>query len=228
MIHLKECQSTQDLAWDCEPGTFVVAEVQTHGRGRGPGRHWVSPPGGLYMSWRLGPVEPVGFSLLGGLAVLRCLNALGAGARLKWPNDCWVGSRKIAGILPDARWSGSSCSGLVLGVGVNVCVDPALLPENSVSLHQLVQPRPDLAKFGEAVRAELVQLLATHSRSGLAGYLEEVRRYSFAPGTQVAYWIEGQRLEGVVEGLDEHGFLLLRGGSRLTAVERLVPLGAFE
>jgi BirA family biotin operon repressor/biotin-[acetyl-CoA-carboxylase] ligase len=220
----KECESTQDLAWDCEPDTFVVADVQTRGRGRAAGRQWISPPGGLYMSWRLGSVDPVGFSLLGGLAVLRCLRRWGAEAFLKWPNDCWVGRAKIAGILPDARWRGAECSGLVLGIGVNVCVDPALLPENSVSLQQLVQPVPSVAEFGEALRAELRALLAIHQQAGVAGYLDEVRSHSLPPGTPVAYWLNDERFEGEVQGLDDQGFLVLSDGSRLTAVDRLTFL----
>ncbi|MBS2035838.1 biotin--[acetyl-CoA-carboxylase] ligase [bacterium] len=224
MIHLKQCDSTQDLAWECEPGTFVVADTQTRGRGRGPERIWVSPPGGLYLSWRLGAVDPVGFSLLGGLAVLRCLSHWGVHVYLKWPNDCWVERDKIAGVLPDARWRGSQCSGLVLGIGVNVQVEPALLPEHSVSLHQLVAQAPSVEEFGQKLRAELEALLAVHVRSGLAGYLEEVRSHSLPPGTGVAYWLNGERFQGEVLGLDEQGFLLLADGSRLTAVERLILL----
>lgn len=221
MIHLKECESTQNLAWDCEPDTFVVADLQTRGRGRAAGREWVSPLGGLYMSWRIGPVDPVGFSLLGGLAVLRCLRRWGAEPHLKWPNDCWVGKAKIAGVLPDARWRGSECDGLVLGIGVNICIKPDLLPENSVSLQQLVKNGPSVAEFGENLRTELRALLAIHHQSGVAGYLNEVRSHSLPPGTPVAYWLNGERFQGEVRGLDNQGFLLLQDGSRLTAVDRL-------
>lgn len=222
MIHLAECESTQDVAWDCEPGTFVVADRQSGGRGRGAGRRWYSPEGGLYMSWRLGPVEPTGFSLLGGLAVLRALRHWGAPAWLKWPNDCWVGRDKIAGVLPDCRWRGSECLGLVLGVGVNVRVaDP---PEGAVSLHRLCAAPPTVAEFGELLRSQLRELLAIHQRVGVSGYLPEVRSHSLPPGSKIAYWLGSDRFEDEVAGLDEQGFLLLRSAGRLTAVDRLQPL----
>lgn len=219
MIHLAECESTQDIAWDCEPGTFVVADRQTGGRGRGAGRQWVSPEGGLYMSWRLGPVEPVGFSLLGGLAVLRTVQNWGAPARLKWPNDCWVDRQKIAGVLPDCRWRGDQCLGLVLGIGVNVRVQA--LPEGAVSLHQLCASPPSVAEFGELLRRHLRDLLAVHEKVGVSGYLPEVRSHSLPPGSKIAYWIGTDRFEDEVVDLDDQGFLLVRSAGRLTAVDRL-------
>jgi len=222
VIHLDECESTQDVAWDCEPGTFVVADRQTRGRGRGAGREWVSPPGGLYMSWRLGVVEPTGLTLLGGLAVLRALRKWGAEAWLKWPNDCWVGQKKIAGVLADCRWSGSRCSGLVLGMGVNVQVKEP--PEGAVSLHQLCRQAPDVAEFGELLRAQLRELLKVHEKMGVSGYLSELRSHSLPPGSKIAYWLGGQRSEDEVADLDGQGYLLLRSGLRLTAVDRLQVL----
>ena len=222
MIHLNECESTQDVAWDCEPGTFVVADVQTRGRGRGAGREWISPLGGLYMSWRLGPVDPTGFSLLGGLAVLRSLRHWGAEAWLKWPNDCWVGRDKIAGVLPDCRWRGADCLGLVLGIGVNVQLDG--LPEGAVSLHRLSDRAPGVAEFGEHLRGQLRELLAVHEKVGVSGYLPEVRSHSLPPGSKIAYFVGTERFEDEVVDLDDQGFLMVRRGGRLTAVDRLLPL----
>lgn len=222
VIHLAECESTQDVAWDCEPGTFVVADRQTRGRGRGAGREWLSPPGGLYMSWRLGPLDPTGFALLGGLAVLRSLRHWGADVWLKWPNDCWVGRAKIAGVLPDCRWRGSECLGLVLGIGVNVRVPE--LPEGAASLDRLCAEAPTVAEFGEKLRTELRQLLAVHEKVGVSGYLPEVRSHSLPPGSKIAYFVGTDRFEDEVVGLDDQGFLLVRQGGRLTAVDRLLPL----
>lgn len=221
---LEECASTQDLAWDCEADTFVVAERQTQGRGRGHGREWASPPGGLYMSWRIDIQDPTGFSLLGGLAVLRGLLHWQVDPWLKWPNDCWVGRNKIAGVLPDCRWRGTQCVGLVLGIGVNVCVEPALLPKGAISLHQLCARPPSVSEFGEYLREQLVELLAVHRQRGLAGYLNEVRSHSLPPGSKIAYWLGQERFEDEVDDLDEQGFLMLRSGQRLTAVDRLMPL----
>lgn len=222
---LEECESTQDLAWQLSPtfphGHFVVARRQTRGRGRGPGREWVSGPGGLYLSWRWDVDNPAGISLLGGLAVILALRDFGVEAWLKWPNDVWVGRAKIAGVLPDCRWKGSQCAGLVLGIGVNVAQSLQELPPESVSMAALgVITTPEA--FFEVLREKLLQLADQHKRHGLAGYLEEVRRHSLPLGTPITYVVEGVEHRDFAEGLDEEGFLRLRSGGVLRSVERLL------
>lgn len=226
VTYIEECESTQDLAWAAPPptsphGSFFIAARQSLGRGRRAGRSWSSPPGGLYLSWRLNLEDPSGFSLLGGLAVLRSLQPWIGKPWLKWPNDCWVGAAKIAGVLPDCRWRGAHCQGLVLGIGVNVCVDPALLPQQAVSLHQLCATPPGLTEFTTLLQTQLVQLLELHRAQGLAGYLDEVRKHALPAGALIRYWLGDDVHEGVVAGLDEQGFLLLQSGQRLTTVDRL-------
>ena len=227
IFRVDQCESTQDLAWASQPptspqGDFFIATRQTHGRGRGGGRQWVSPAGGLYLSWRLQLDDPTGFTLLGGLAVARSLLHFGAKPWLKWPNDCWVGSAKIAGTLSDCRWRGSQCLGLVLGIGVNVSVDAAQLPEQATSLQLCSEHPPDLPQFSEFLMRQLTDLLEVHRSQGLAGYLDEVRALSIAAGTPVRYWLDGREQQGVVAGLDDQGFLLLQSGVCVAAVDRLV------
>ena len=126
-LHLRETGSTnaraRELAAAGAPhGTIVTADLQTAGRGR-QGRAWSAPPGRtLAMSLVLrGPLDPL-LSLRAGLAVA---DVAGPDARVKWPNDVLLDSRKVAGVLVEGRpqeaWA-------VLGIGVNVAVDVADLP----------------------------------------------------------------------------------------------------
>jgi BirA family biotin operon repressor/biotin-[acetyl-CoA-carboxylase] ligase len=219
------CPSTQDLAWQLESptsphGHFILAKSQTQGRGRGAGREWVSPSGGLYLSWRL-PVpkqglDPRGLSLLGALAVFRaCSPYVDGRLWLKWPNDCWLERGKLAGILPDCRWSGSVCSGAVLGIGVNL--EAAELPEGAVALTR----SPGLEPFFEELREHLEELFRVHQAQGLAGYLSAVRGFLPKTGTSLSYLQNGKTFQDELEGLDDDGALLLVSGQRLVAVERL-------
>jgi BirA family biotin operon repressor/biotin-[acetyl-CoA-carboxylase] ligase len=48
------------------------------------------------------------------------------GCKIKWPNDIWLEERKLGGILIEARppeWA-------VIGVGVNVAIEPDEFPED--------------------------------------------------------------------------------------------------
>ena len=103
-------------------GTLVTALEQTDGRGR-QGRRWhASPASALLCSLVLRDPPPL-LPIAAGVAVAELA---GAQAMLKWPNDVLLDGRKVAGILiegrPQERWA-------VLGIGVNVAVDLAELPE---------------------------------------------------------------------------------------------------
>jgi BirA family biotin operon repressor/biotin-[acetyl-CoA-carboxylase] ligase len=111
------------------PATVLVAETQPGARGR-KGR-WEAPGGrGLYFTFvrqaRTG--EPI--SLMP-IAVARWLreairDASGVKVRLKWPNDLYVGRRKIGGILTEARTQGEDTY-VAVGVGLNVLGSPESL-----------------------------------------------------------------------------------------------------
>ena len=69
---------------------------------------------------------------------------------MKWPNDVWIEGRKVAGILAEARgqdWA-------VLGIGVNVALDPASLPP------EVAEIAGTLGRDPEQVEPTLVELLS--------------------------------------------------------------------
>jgi BirA family biotin operon repressor/biotin-[acetyl-CoA-carboxylase] ligase len=122
---LKELARAGALPW-----TAVVAERQTSGRGR-EGRSWESPVGGVYLSVLLRPqaARTALLPLAAGVAVAEAVQGFGVTGELKWPNDVLVDGRKLAGILAEASSGASGVEWVVLGVGVNVSIDPAELPE---------------------------------------------------------------------------------------------------
>jgi BirA family biotin operon repressor/biotin-[acetyl-CoA-carboxylase] ligase len=125
-LHMREIGSTNDraraLAVAGAPhGTLVTTAAQTAGRGR-QGRSWIAPAGrALLLSLVLRELDAL-VPMRAGLAVA---DLAGPGARVKWPNDVLLEDRKVAGILVEARpqdgWA-------VLGIGVNVAVEPHDLP----------------------------------------------------------------------------------------------------
>lgn len=86
----------------------VVAESQSHGRGR-LARSWHSPPGaGIYLSLlyrpRLDPADLAKLTLAAGLAVsLAVEKSTGLTPSLKWPNDLLLDGKKCGGILCECR-----------------------------------------------------------------------------------------------------------------------------
>lgn len=110
-------------------GTLVLAEEQTAGRGR-RGRSFYSPAGeNLYFTLVLRYDMDVHrrLALAVPLAVARACRAEGLDAWIKWPNDIWVGERKLSGMLIDAEVTPGGAVALP-GIGINVNGDPTLNP----------------------------------------------------------------------------------------------------
>jgi BirA family biotin operon repressor/biotin-[acetyl-CoA-carboxylase] ligase len=105
-------------------GTLVIADEQTAGRGRS-GAAWVSSRGaGIWMTMIERPASGSGAAVLSLRLGIRCARALDLFAdepiRLKWPNDLYVGSDKLGGILVEARWRQDRLDWIAVGVGINV------------------------------------------------------------------------------------------------------------
>ena len=117
---------------------WVVAEEQTHGRGR-KGRFWSSPPGNLYASALVvDPCPPalapqIGF--VAGVALAQAVEDLGGvGFGLKWPNDLMWRGAKIAGLLAEGVTTPDRRLACIVGIGVNCVSAPDGLDYPAASL----------------------------------------------------------------------------------------------
>ncbi len=205
-----------ELAAEGAPdGSLVLADEQVAGRGRF-GRRWSSPPQtGIWLGYLLRPdaeLEPGVLSLRVGLAVVATLQDLGIATRLKWPNDVMLEGRKVAGVLSEARWTGSRLQWIALGIGINV--GGRLPPEvaaQAATLHQ-VQPGITRVEVLERLIPRLQQV--SHSPKMDGTEREQYSRHD---------WLRGRRLRnpirGTAAGIDEDGALLV---STDHGVERVV------
>jgi BirA family biotin operon repressor/biotin-[acetyl-CoA-carboxylase] ligase len=225
-------------------GAVFFADEQTAGRGRGD-HAWHSAAGeGLYVSVLLRPdLAPAFLPLLplaAGLAAADAIRAVtGLAIDLRWPNDLLLGPRKTGGILVEAQSQAqpeaAAIAFAVVGIGINVhqrSFDPGLAtPATSLDLEAGYV-------FGQRTgrQALLTGLLKSLERE-TSGLLDPAVRGTIPARVEKAStWVRGRLVEvhgpqaytGTTEGLDEHGFLLLRtrqgvvqvqtGGIRETAI----------
>ncbi len=172
----RETASTNDLvrlaAEGGEPEGFVAfAETQTRGRGQF-GRVWDSRPGlGLWFSLLLRPhwaaADYPQMTPLIAVAVVRALrSAEGIAGRIKPPNDIYVGGRKLAGILSEARAGRDAF--VVVGIGVNVMHATGDFPlELQTSATSVARERRGGAPDRERLAAEIL--------AGIAGVYDPAR-----------------------------------------------------
>ncbi len=106
-------------------GTVILAEYQTSGRGR-KNRNWYSSKyKGLYFSIVLYPQIEIKylplFSLLFNYSVFKVLKNLVKGnLKIKWPNDIYLNSKKIAGFLIESSIENNQITKIIVGIGINV------------------------------------------------------------------------------------------------------------
>ena len=217
--------AAQHAAAGDHEGAVFVADAQTAGRGR-RGRTWFSPPGaGLYVSTILRPAGSAereratllttiaaGVALAEGVA-----RSTGLTPSLKWPNDLYVATRKLGGIL--AEGIGES---VVLGYGINVSTAsfPRELGDRATSLETELGRGVDRAR----VFAETLAALAGRYDDLLAGRFDAILDAwrALAPGAhgaRVSWTTTAGERSGTTAGIDERGALLVRTTS---GVERIV------
>ena len=138
LVYFQRLSSTMDEAArrakeGVQEGTVFLAEEQTAGRGRFR-RTWVSPRGNLYLSIVLRPSIQVMqyLSIISGVALVRAIRrATALNPVIKWPNDVRIRGKKVAGILVENALQDNIMQYAVVGIGVNVSLDPNTTDELS-------------------------------------------------------------------------------------------------
>lgn len=204
-------------------GTVITASYQETGRGQ-PGNSWESEPGkNLLMSVILYPVmvrpaDQFIISRMVSLAVYDLVSARTSVARIKWPNDIYVGNDKIAGILIENSIMGQTLGSSVAGIGLNVNQTGFRSgAPNPVSLKQVTGKAHDL----KDITGELISLL--DRRYGMVvrgeGALLESEYHAvlYRAGEWQRYSDSSGGFEGMIERVMHDGMLLVRrrdGSSR--------------
>jgi len=147
--------------------------------------------------------------------------ASGLAVSLKWPNDVYVGTRKLAGILAEAGTSGSGLNYVVLGIGINLM--SASYPPDIVGRATSVEVELARPVDRGLLLATCLAALVERSRqlaSGSSGtVITAWRRYgSDMFGRVVEFTVGSEIVAGIAENVDEHGALLVRTADRLVPV----------
>ncbi len=205
---------------DAPEGTLVLAERQTRGRGR-LGRSWVSPARvNLYASFvlrpRLSPADAPQLALAAAVAVARALGPLAPGrVAIKWPNDCLLDGKKVAGILTEMDAEVDRVRAVILGIGVNLNAParafPTELRATATSVLLTTGTAVDRPRFVATLCATLETVYDRVARDGFAAVAPEWESYSCLTGREVTIDGGGKRSSGTVRGIDTTGRLVLDG-----------------
>ena len=188
VIHIDETDSTngyfREIPCHSDANMVVVAEYQTAGKGCGS-NSWESERGkNLTFSVLLHPTEIRAkwqFRISEAVSVALCETLeRHSGAQevtIKWPNDIYVGDRKICGILIENRLKGSTIIDSIVGIGLNVNQRVFLSnAPNPVSIYQLTGEETDREALLETFLRELPKAFEMEPASLAEAYLSRLYR----------------------------------------------------
>jgi BirA family transcriptional regulator, biotin operon repressor / biotin---[acetyl-CoA-carboxylase] ligase len=209
---------------DSIDGIVYCADAQTAGRGR-RGRDWYSPYGrnvslSIGLRVRRPAAELSGLSLAVGLAVADVLGSAETdGVQLKWPNDVFVHGRKAGGILIEFAHADVAASELIVGIGLNLVIDPELeavvgQPVAALRAHGLTLGRNQLIA---ALIGAVYHYARRYESEGFGPMRAAYSALNIHHGATVV--VTGPNaVDGVVRGVDDAGALLLETANGIQAI----------
>ncbi|GAB3703502.1 biotin--[acetyl-CoA-carboxylase] ligase [Spirosoma flavus] len=218
--YLPSCQSTNDEAsdliarTDVAEGTLVITDHQTAGRGQ-RGNIWLATAGQnltfslILKPSFLQPTEQFWLNMAISLGIYDALQPLlGDQLRVKWPNDIYVGSKKLGGILIENTLHGTSIAWSIVGMGLNI--NQTELSYVTATSLQLESPLPNgydlsglLRMLCETLEQRYLQLRSGRRDLLKTSYLQILYRYQ----EEHIFKSEGRQFRGTIIGVDEAGRL---------------------
>jgi BirA family biotin operon repressor/biotin-[acetyl-CoA-carboxylase] ligase len=202
---------------------------QFAGRGR-HGRRWHDARGrallfSVMTPWTQDPAAASAVTVACGISVAEALRERGIEAKLKWPNDLLLSGRKLGGILTELAFDSQARASLVVGVGLNLSLDPetrvaidqpaAALDERVVEARLAADREVWIAQLARAV----LDAIERFAREGFAPFRPRFEGLSAYAGRPVVLMQAGlPTLSGVPVGIDGDGRLVLSTGSGIQAV----------
>ena len=193
----------------------VYADEQTAGRGQ-RGNVWQSSAGeNLLVSIMVRPlslpvVSQFALSQAIALAVCRAMEYYEVDTRLKWPNDVYVGSGKLAGILVELDYCGSFVEQAVIGVGLNVNqLSFTSMDRLPVSMRMLKNRLFDV----EMVLASLIEAFSHYNallNGGCATLADEYKKRLIGYNRVTRYRDAASEFEAEIADVAGDGHLLLK------------------
>lgn len=163
---------------------------------------------------RTGDPPPASLALVAGIAMHEALSAFDAPLAIKWPNDILAGDAKLAGTLLERH-----DDAIVIGIGANLAHAPELPDRPATSLAVLAGAAPDPETVLRVLADAFARQLASWRTVGLVGTVAEWGTRAHPRGTALAVYLpDGERLDGLFDGLTPDGALRLRladGGARV-------------
>jgi BirA family biotin operon repressor/biotin-[acetyl-CoA-carboxylase] ligase len=204
---------------------WITAARQTAGRGR-RGRAWDTGAGNLATTLLLRPDAPqavtgqLSFAAALAAAEMASHFAPGANISVKWPNDVLAEGRKLAGLLLEGGPQKDKQAWLAIGIGVNLACHPGPQPGSlaATSLPQLGVAAPSCDQALTVLAARFAHWYDAWMGQGFPILRDAWLKRASGLGALITARLPHETRQGVFEGIDGSGALLLNEGGQVRAI----------
>ena len=196
-------------------GTVIMAVDQYAGRGQ-KGTTWQSEPGKnltfslLLMPSFLDPKYQFSLTVAISIALVQWLESLlHTPVTIKWPNDIYVGDRKIGGMLIENILKGKIWKSAVIGIGINVNQTefPPAIGAHTASVKQILHTDCDLTELMTDLCLHIARSYEALKNGAHDTQLAFYKQHLYRLGELHPFLLDGIRVSGVLSGVTETGRL---------------------
>lgn len=200
---------------DMPDGTLFIAEIQREGRGRQQ-KEWLSPKEtGIWMSLLLKPnTEPASISAITLIAGLAVCKGLPCEAKIKWPNDVIIGTKKVAGILTEMSAEADAVHYVVCGIGINVNMTAFTgeLEDKATSIYIETGKTFKRARIVACIMNEFETLYKDFLEHGLTNIINDYKENCATIGREIRVIYNNREITGTAVSVDNDGSLIVDSG----------------
>lgn len=203
--------------------TIVFSDHQSNGHGRME-REWVSPKGDSLLFSILFKDKKIinnfaSLSLMSACMVKSFLEQYVDNVSIKWPNDVYVNSKKICGILLEGVSINNQIDAVILGIGININIKDFNdeLKNKATSLFKETNKVFDIDILKDSLInyiSELINQIENDDKS----YLEIVRKNNFLRDKEVLVLINGSEEKAKVIDVNDDNTLLVLKDNNLYSI----------
>ena len=232
IIRLKETESTNLYAKEhlseLSDRTVVIAERQTHGRGRFE-RTWIDlGDDNLFMTVVLKPCDVFSevypnLTQYLSLCVCKVLESYGLNPKIKWPNDVLIDGKKICGILSETVTQGEKLKGIVLGIGVNLNSSEEslskIVDKEATALNiELGEKHIDIDLFTEKLKDEFFRFYDEFLKLGFVMIKDEYVKRAYFLKKDISVRVFNEIKSGIADYITDSGELILKKNDKKTVL----------
>ncbi len=221
IIHLESVDSTNNYIANCikegalPDNTVILADYQTKGKGQ-RNTNWNSKIGenllfSMYKIWTNFEISDIKFlNQSVSYAIIGLLKLYNIESEIKWPNDIYVGDKKIAGVLIENQFRGNFITTSIIGIGLNVNEINDAEINDRTSLIDLLGKKTEIIEIAEKLISQLKILFENILNRNFTeienNYLTSLYKYKI----EAKYCDSEGEFFGIIEGTDTFGKLIIK------------------